>query len=283
MINILFWNAKASKKTLSDGPKEKERIENNLISLIIERRCDIVVLAEYDLDLNALCNKISLHSRDFKIAAIAKDTRVKLIIDTKFKLELLRDSAYYFIYNIKCATLEFLLSGVHLQSKLHATNADREMVAGDLIYKIQESEELVKHKNVIIVGDFNADPFEDVMVKGNMMHAIPFADIVIKKQSRKVAGKKYQMFYNPMWNFFGDLNFPYGTFYYDAGGSMNFYHNIFDQAIFSANMTKHLDRENIKIIDSIKNCSLMDCKGNPNQEMFSDHLPIFFQIKEETV
>lgn len=283
MINILFWNAKASKKTLSDGSKEKERIENNLINLIIERKCDIVVLAEYDFDLNALCNKVSLHNRDFKIAAIAKDTRVKLIVDTKFELELLRDSAYYFIYNLKCATFEFLLSGVHLQSNLHASNDDREVVAGDLISNIQESEDLVKHKNVIIVGDFNADPFEDVMVKGNMIHAIPFADIVIKKQSRKVYGKKRQMFYNPMWNLLGDLNFPYGTFYYDAGGSKNFYHNIFDQAVFSGNMARRLERKNIKIIDSINDCSILDSKGNPNKELFSDHLPIFFQIKEETV
>ena len=79
-------------------------------------------------------------------------------------------------------------------------------------------------------------------------HALPYADIVENKRERDVYGKNYQMFYNPMWNFFGDLNTPHSTCYYDSGGAFNFYKHIFDQVIVSADMVKYFDKDNLKIV-----------------------------------
>ena len=42
-----------------------------------------------------------------------------------------------------------------------------------------------------------------------------------------------------MWNFFGDLNTPHSTCYYDSGGAFNFYKHIFDQVIVSADTVSY--------------------------------------------
>lgn len=144
-----------------------------------------------------------------------------------------------------------------------------------------EAQSEAEHKKVIIAGDFNADPFEEVMLKANYFHALPYADIVENKRERDVYGKNYQMFYNPMWNFFGDLNTPHSTCYYDSGGAFNFYKHIFDQVIVSADMVKYFDKDNLKIVTETSSGVLADGKGIPNRKEYSDHLPIVFGIKED--
>lgn len=89
------------------------------------------------------------------------------------------------------------------------------------------------------------------------------------------------MFYNPMWNFFGDLNTPHSTCYYDSGGAFNFYKHIFDQVIVSADMVKYFDKDNLKIVTETSSGVLVDGKGIPNRKEYSDHLPIVFGIKED--
>ena len=108
-----------------------------------------------------------------------------------------------------------------------------------------------------------------------------YADIVENKRERDVYGKNYQMFYNPMWNFFGDLNTPHSTCYYDSGGAFNFYKHIFDQVIVSADMVKYFDKDNLKIVTETSSGVLADGKGIPNRKEYSDHLPIVFGIKED--
>ena len=50
-MNILFWN---TSKNLTDN------ITNCLDEIIHEKDCDIVVLAEFDNDINNLCNMVNL-------------------------------------------------------------------------------------------------------------------------------------------------------------------------------------------------------------------------------
>ena len=60
-----------------------------------------------------------------------------------------------------------------------------------------EAQSEAEHKKVIIAGDFNADPFEEVMLKANYFHALPYADIVENKRERDVYGKTIRCFITP--------------------------------------------------------------------------------------
>lgn len=282
MINIVFWNTDISSKYKPNVEKSKY-INNVIIDLVMKYKCDIIVLAEYGLNLNSLCTELSIKGREFREGPIASDTRVKLLIDTRFLAELIRDSKYYFACTIKnYAGMEFLLSGVHLPSKLNANGVDRDIVVGDLMNDIRESEESVGHEKSIIVGDFNADPFEEVMIKADKLHAIPYANIVEQRERRIVYSRARQIFYNPMWNFMGDYcNTSACTYYCDVGGAINLYKNIFDQVIFSAHMIKYFLKETLQIMTKVGNMALVDDNGIPSRDLYSDHLPIMFSIREE--
>lgn len=60
MINIMFWNAGAGK--FKNHIKDKVKIDECICSMIVEYKCDIIVLAEYEYDLEPLCNKISIYN-----------------------------------------------------------------------------------------------------------------------------------------------------------------------------------------------------------------------------
>jgi hypothetical protein len=280
MANILFWNAGIN-KCKDEGKVKLDHIDNCIIDLITENNCDFIILAEYQNNLDDLCNKLSLHGRDFKIGLTIQETRNKLIYDTRFNVEIIRDNPYFFIYNISFLEWECLLSGVHLPSKIRADDNDQELVGFQFKKLIEESEKEVGHNKIIIVGDFNANPYENIMTKANMFHAIPNASIVENKKSRIALSGTWHMFYNPMWNFLGDKSEPNGTIKYDAGGAINLYWNLFDQSLFSADMIKYLEDDSLQIITSVKDYSLLDKSGSPNKKLYSDHLPIFFKIKEE--
>ena len=100
-----------------------------------------------------------------------------------------------------------------------------------------------------------------------------------KRKSRDIAGQEFQMFYNPMWNFLGDFNKPYGTHYYNGNRSDNIFWHIYDQVIIRPVLRKNFLNENLRIITETKCRFLLNSKGVPNKDI-SDHLPIIFEIEE---
>ena len=267
MTNILFWN---THNNIDVNPL--------LINAILENNCDIVVLAEYKDNINGLCNELLLHKKDFRSFIINCD-RIKIAADFEYKQEMIFDNDYVTIQNIKKLNKEFLLMAVHLPSKMYAGEDEQRAVAAQILPEIQKAVADVKHNNVVIVGDFNANPFEKVCINADCFHAVPNKNIA-KKRKRSVNKKEYNIYYNPMWNFFGDNNNPNGTYYYPNSGINTYFWNIFDQVLLSPDIANNFDNYSMKILKSIDKISLLDKSGIPDKKI-SDHLPIFFKIREE--
>jgi len=282
MINILFWNTQIGKDNKKNYDSEKkEVIDSYIIDLVKVYNCDIVILAEYDFDLSNLCDKISVIGGDFKSWKTIQKSRVKIIVQSKFVHELIRDNEHFVVYNVEMTNYEMILAGVHFPSKRNSASNDQIFVMNNFILELEGALREVTHNNIVIVGDFNANPYEGCMIDAIAMHSIPSSDIVQKKGSRRVYRKEKNIYYNPMWNFLGDFGDINGTCYYDSGGAIDMYWNIFDQALFSSDAIRFLDKSSIKIITSVCNKSLLSSKGIPKRKEISDHLPIFFSMKEE--
>lgn len=279
MINIMFWNAGAGK--FKNHIKDKVKIDECICSMMVGYKCDIIVLAEYEYDLEPLCNKISIKNRDFKMGPAFQYTRVKMIMDSRLKSEIIRDNKYFAIYSIQSFRSEFLLTGVHFPSKMYGNGESGEIIGRLLISNLNESEKEVMHERAIIIGDFNANPFEPVMLNADIMHSYPWADFVRNKRVRRVYDTEYSIYYNPMWNLWGDEGLTGGTYHYDAGGVSNLYWNIYDQVILSHDMVNYFVRESLEIVNHVGSLSLLNKRGIPDSDRFSDHLPIFFSLKED--
>ncbi len=76
--------------------------------------------------------------------------------------------------------------------------------------EIELAEEESGHKNTVIFGDFNMNPFDKGMISAAALNSLPSLRIA-KNESRIIQGPKHSFFYNPSWNLLGDLDDTPGT------------------------------------------------------------------------
>lgn len=277
-MNILFWNANIGEKC-KHTEQHKERIEALLVELVTENKADIVVLAEYELDLLRVCDLLAVDGYSYKEARpINSRCRVKLLLKEELSYEYYKDPKYYFIVKITNAVgYEFLLGGVHFPSKLHLQIQDScKRHADDMVRELQDLKE-----KVIILGDFNSNPYEDIMLNFNCFHALPYSDVVKQRNTRKSLETERRIFYNPMWNYINEFSNPHGTYYLNSNANIWTGYNILDQVLLSANMIDDLENKDIKIITKVNEKILVDACNIPDEKNYSDHLPIAFTIKGE--
>lgn len=263
-LKLLFWNTYQNKN-----------INITLSELIIENNASIIALAEYSANIDELIdilasNKTIMKQYDSccsRIKLLGSLNNIEPKIDT--------DHATIQIINNKD-----ILCCVHLNSKLYSGHeAYREILIEQIVHDIEAVEKEIGTENSIVVGDFNINPYEASCIDARYFHGIPVCNEAERK-SRKVAGKEYLMFYNPMWNLLGDFKQPYGTYYYNESGTQNTYWNIFDQVIFRPVLRKRFIDKSLKIITETRTRYLLDINGHPDKNI-SDHLPIIFEIQED--
>lgn len=253
-MNVVFWNT------------NKKSINEKLKKLIIEQQCDIIALAEYNDDENNLINELYDNNISIKKAEVCSCKRICLLYNEKIDVFIEDDNKYYLSYNIVRDNTRFKLFIVHLPSKMWSNdNGERARIQ---IREIKEN--IHKLDNVIIIGDFNVNPFEDVMISADSLSALP----VMNKEVRTVVGKEFVNMYNPMWNLFGDFDGIPGTYYYNQG----YYWNMFDQVILSYSMRKYLKKDTLQIVNRIGENRLI--KNGKVDNNISDHLPIYFELME---
>lgn len=268
-MNFLFWNT------------NKKNVNNILKDIIIENSCDIVALAEYNDDINSLIYSLDEENIDMYNFQMIVCERITLL--TKYKSSFIKrfsDDSHYVILRIphKNPNLQNLLMAiVHLPSKLNANNTDLLFKINDLISDLESDEEKCGCNNSIILGDFNLNPFESPMITARCAHALS-CKIVASRQQRKIGKREHKMFYNPMWNLFGDNEGVPGTYYYSNSGQESYYWNMFDQVIIRPEIIDFFKSSSLKIITETKNISLIKEKNKRPNKKISDHLPIFFTI-----
>ena len=263
-MNCIFWNL-------------NKKNNNELICKAIEENnCDMVLLAENSGAIEDLCANLN----DFvPLISYGGCSRIKGIIKMEYSQSLLQEDDKYIIFKLTKANRSLLICGVHNLSQLRSQEEDQGAILRTMMYDVRVQEESTSIEDIIIVGDFNINPFEKNCVNADLLHALPYKEQVLKK-SRICSGKTYKMLYNPMWKLFTGENAPFGTYYYDNSGKINnYFWNIFDQVLVSPSLIKYFADDNLRIIPQIKEIDLL--KSNKPNVDISDHLPIFFNIKEE--
>ena len=264
-MNFLFWNT-----------YKNENINSILSDIIIEHNASIVILAEYIAKMDELIELLyhtGIKMEEYNTCC----ERIKLLgtlKDVELKLDTER-------YTIQIIGRNIILCCVHLNSKLYTGNEQyREIIIEQIVHDVQSIEEEIGSENSIIVGDFNLNPYDASCIDARFFHSLPVYKETTRKK-RKIAGKNYSMFYNPMWNLLGDFKEPYGTYYYNSGGTQNTYWNLFDQVIIRPSLRENFVDNSLCIISETSERYLLDSEGHPKKEI-SDHLPIYFEIKEDT-
>ncbi|QYK63069.1 hypothetical protein [Paenibacillus sp. S25] len=266
MMNILFWNV------------GKLEIDNSSIieDLLISSNCDIASFAEYRGDYKTLLRNLSEKGQNYYHVPIIGCERINIF--TKIlpeKVKPLSETNYFTLKQFPHPKLVNLtIAFVRFPSKLYSDDFDYLEESRLFRLQIEQDEEHLNNENTIVIGDFNMNPFEKGMLAASAFHAVPTI-FEAKKGKRLIKGREYKMFYNPMWNFFGDLYGHQGTYYYSQAKHFNVNWNILDQVIIRPVLLEYLDLSKIQIITEVNGETLIKQNGTP---LTSDHLPIYFEI-----
>lgn len=272
MPTLMFWNIC------------KNDVSDLIAGACIEHDVDILVLAESEIAESTLLAKLNQGSSIRTFAAIAPSLNKYVKIFTSLPLNCVRplidDGRLSITHVTPPIGEEFLLAAMHLPSKAFLDASTQYQSVRRVRQIIENTEDKLGIDKTVLIGDLNANPFEESISASDGFHAIMDASIALKL-SRNVQGESRSYFYNPMWNCFGDAEGkPPGTYYYNnSGANTNYFWNIFDQIMFRPGLIRYFKHQNLKLVTSIGNSNLMT-NGTINQ-LFSDHLPLVCTLNTE--
>jgi hypothetical protein len=271
VINFLFWNVNG------------KALGGLAAALADEHELDVMLIAECDRPPKFLEELNRPLTRQFNYHVLNPERRIEVF--SRFPLQSMRllgdEGGLSFMSLLPPIGKALLVVGVHLPSKMFRSSTDQDFHCVDVARAIEFYEERAGHRRTVIVGDFNMNPFEAGVVAASGLHAV-MSRGTAGRGSRRVDGKEYQFFYNPMWNHFGDREpSPPGTYYYDNSSRTNFFWNMFDQVLVRPELLDEFDDESLRVLTTAGRVSLLASSGRPDREIASDHLPIIFSINDE--
>lgn len=135
------------------------------------------------------------------------------------------------------------------------------------------------HTRTLLIGDLNADPFDRRVTAAIGLHAV--GDRRIAEQgSRRIGGRAYRYFYNPMWGFLGRQHpDPRGTYFYRKGKPDDRFWHTFDQVLLRPSLLPYFSDGDVAILrDDGAGTSFQSADGRPNKKVASDHFPVLVRL-----
>lgn len=270
MITFLFWNI------------QKKPLQHR-VARIADRYCvDIVVLAECEVptaDMVSALNAPAAEANWIQPPAGVRRLHLFTRLPPGSVIDRFTEASHRMtVREIRPATgTPFLLAAVHLPSKFNWKDSDHVSWIHFLTDQLERIEGEAPGR-LVLVGDLNMDPFDDAVVGGFGLHALPTRREAAWQDGRIVLGRaSNRAFYNPMWRFLGQEPEPAGTFYRRGSVPVNHFWHALDQVLLRPALADKLVSINILARDGVEPLTHPE-RGWPDTDTGSDHLPILFTI-----
>jgi hypothetical protein len=275
-MNFLFWNIGNS-------------VSPDIIARLARRhQVDVLMFAESHLTPGDLLIRLNDDSDEFHYSGESQCKQIAIY--SRFPSEFIKPISESRRMTIRRLSIpgkdDILLAVVHLRSKLHQSGDSQNYGCVELSQAIYDAEKEQGHDRTCLVGDFNANPFEEGMVATRGLHAV-MSRRVAERGTRKVDERDYKFFYNPMWGHLGDATDsteenaryrPPGTYYAWRSEHVNFFWNAFDQVMVRPKLLSRFSNHHVQILTSDGVQSFVSDDGTPDKNVASDHLPLLFSV-----
>ena len=270
MPKVLFWNV------------GKGFAESYLPALCSENDVDILILAEDYSDRGRISSLINPVISGANFQELSNPDFMTIRVYTKLNplqftwIENYAKRAAIYAYR-SISGNDLIIAAAHLPSKLRSDDLDQSIYATGLRGAVERAEIDQGHTYSIVIGDLNMNPFEEGMTSFSGLHGV-MDKAVARKISRGFASTTSSFFYNPMWSRLGDESTgPPGTYYYNSGGAINHYWNLFDQLLLRPSLIPHYEAGDLRIVTGVGDKSLLE--NGIIDRSISDHLPLFFELQ----
>lgn len=265
----MFWNTKGSP------------LYNQIRDICREHHVDVAIIGECKLDPVTLVTTLNRGAVAPPFIQLPSE-QSRMLFFTRYPLEWFEprydETGHVSIKHLEHPSgVSILIVAVHLPSKRFANDDSQGLHTRNLAHVIELQEKSVNHKRTILIGDFNMDPFETNMVIADGLHAVMDRRFALE-QGRRVAGKNYQMFYNPMWGHLGDSSIgPPGTFFYNRSQPATYFWHTFDQVLLRPDLIDFFRNTGLQVLTKAGNQELLREAGRIDDRV-SDHLPLIISL-----
>ena len=270
MLNILFWNLHG------------KSIEKIIAECLIENDISMAAFSEFNgIDFQKL--EKSLFKQYHLVQSLYVDPsqtqgniHTRLIVKNSIEATAIQEQGRYSIFKIKTSMQQYILVAIHLQDRRNKKTIDRIHTIEKIKADIEKYEKELKCNSTIVIGDFNANPYDEELLSVHGFNAVLFKDIILSNEYRKYEFLEYKHFYNPILDFISASNKMHGSFYHSGDSYTPIWHCV-DQILLRKELVHNLGE--LKYIMKIGDTNLIKIK-RPDDSI-SDHLPLFATIKEE--
>ena len=259
-MNLLFWNL------------HRQNNAKYLINIVKENNVDIAICAEHI--------KTDFHTVECKLPqfnvfpGFGGTNKIIMLANKGINVSVRQEQTRYSIYICEDEFRKYIIAGIHLPANPGANAETRKNTIRELVYDINSVEKELKLDNTIVIGDFNASPFDDELIQKDAFNAVLFKDLILQKERVKVNGKEYRRFYNPHISMISEDNKNYGSFYYSEGINSMYWYS-FDQILVRKPLVNML--KEVHYCHQIMGQSLIS-NIIPNKTI-SDHFPLLAKIE----
>ena len=267
LTRFLFWNVQG------------KPLAPLVAAMAAELAVDVVVLAECAADDPTLCEALTAASEVVHrpYTPFAGRLRVYGRLPTgAVQLSYADPNGRFGMYRLVGSEHDdVLLAAIHYPSRRNWSPEDQNVAASSVSRILAQQEGQEGHQRTLVVGDFNMNPFDAGMVAAHGFHAVATRRMAACR-TRTVDGQRYDLFYNPMWRFFGDdAPGPPGTHWYRPAKPVVFGWNIYDQVLLRPDLMGGL--RDLRIVERVGAAHLYR-NGKLIRRAGSDHLPLYFAL-----
>ena len=168
---------------------------------------------------------------------------------------------------------------VHGLDRKHNNDDTRRVFFRRIVDAIR-SQEAHSHRRSMIVGDFNAHPFESAILSSDGLHAIGIRGV--RNAARRLVrwgDEEEDFFYNPMWRLYGhvaSMEAGMATYYWQNNQAGELFWHMLDQVVIRPEESMSFPEDRLRIVSSVGTVTLLRPDGIPDDTVGSDHLPIVF-------
>lgn len=272
-VSFLFWNL------------NKKPLQKIVSKLSFYYDVDILMFAECSVPSHIMLMNLNKYNDPYFHYSPCIECK-KILIFSRFNHRYLKpklETDRLTIRHFKLpGMIDFLLAINHFPSKCHWKDSSQAFECANLSDSIRQMEEEVGHLRTILIGDLNMNPFEGGIISARGLHAIMDRNVA-RRRERTVQSTSYPFFYNPMWGLMGDISQgPPGTYYYEGSEHEVHFWNTFDQVLIRPDLIDLFNIKSLRIIEKCKDINLLKSNGTPDHKLFSDHLPIYFEMNLKT-
>lgn len=269
-MNILFWNLANNNFSPVIVQCLKEYSIDFAFFCEYQKQTIEQVITEYPdrytwIDGNGGCDKVTaLVSVEYQVTKIFESSRFTIyrIVNNEE-----RDLSDIEQYNVAC---------VHFSDKRNNPEPDARLAEiHDLLEALKPFEKRNETDNTIVIGDFNAEPYDSEMLSKIGMNAVLYKEEIVSLEFPKRGAHKYRRFYNPTLECISEEKHCYGSYRYDSGMVTPIWHFL-DQVVMRKSLLNQFDH--IEYPRNIGNTNLMKKLGLDSKN-FSDHLPLIVFFK----